>query len=498
MGTFAGFGMSLFFVLSGFVIHYNYSKLVTEQGPSGYLKFMWARFSRLYPMFLFVLLADYFINSKVMVSSMDALEAFRALPWFILFMQSWFYEIIGSNSLIYQIGWNLPLTWSISTEWFFYITYLLLAYPIVSVSRNRHWAEVRIVAVIFAWIVIFWIAAALVFDQREIIDKWAFQKFGLIATQKNGNQDSFVRWVLYFSPYARIGEFVTGCLVCGLYLSVKDKSVTRREGKIGLLLTWGALMTIPVCLFLMHTPTPIFYGIRKVSDNIGLAPFIAVLIFCIARYKNVISKFLAWRPIISMGEASYSIYLIHMLVFVWITRAVSGAYLPMTVAGIIFGLARFVLILSFLIILSLGLYAILEVPARTWLRSLWRENAAIQWRVIGILLAPLCMAGMIFLGLNWFGKGGGYDPEIIIRSATYGANCGAVEGNVTQHIQSECSKGETCEYTIDFKKLGDTAPGCGKDYRVKYSCKNGIIRSAIIVPGEAGLGSRITLDCSRK
>jgi peptidoglycan/LPS O-acetylase OafA/YrhL len=36
----AGFGMTLFFVLSGFVIHYNYRKVTTE-GVSGVGRFLW-------------------------------------------------------------------------------------------------------------------------------------------------------------------------------------------------------------------------------------------------------------------------------------------------------------------------------------------------------------------------------------------------------------------------------------------------------------------------
>ena len=45
----SGFGMTLFFVLSGFVIHYNYARLVSDGGPRGIAAFLWARFARLNP-----------------------------------------------------------------------------------------------------------------------------------------------------------------------------------------------------------------------------------------------------------------------------------------------------------------------------------------------------------------------------------------------------------------------------------------------------------------
>jgi peptidoglycan/LPS O-acetylase OafA/YrhL len=47
----SGFGMSLFFVLSGFVIHYNYATLVTAGGFRGTAACLWGRFARLYRCF---------------------------------------------------------------------------------------------------------------------------------------------------------------------------------------------------------------------------------------------------------------------------------------------------------------------------------------------------------------------------------------------------------------------------------------------------------------
>src|SRR3984885_16373131 len=48
----SGFGMTLFFVLSGFVIHYNYAGLVTDGRLRGIAAFLWARFAPLYSLFL--------------------------------------------------------------------------------------------------------------------------------------------------------------------------------------------------------------------------------------------------------------------------------------------------------------------------------------------------------------------------------------------------------------------------------------------------------------
>jgi peptidoglycan/LPS O-acetylase OafA/YrhL len=48
--------------------------------------------------------------------------------------QSWIYAVWGEFSLIYQYPslWVMQVSWSISTEWFFY-----LIYPLICVLLNR-------------------------------------------------------------------------------------------------------------------------------------------------------------------------------------------------------------------------------------------------------------------------------------------------------------------------------------------------------------------------
>ena len=60
----SGFGMTLFFVLSGFVVHYNYGNLVTKGRLRGIAAFLWARFARLYPLFLLMMLVYVALSSR--------------------------------------------------------------------------------------------------------------------------------------------------------------------------------------------------------------------------------------------------------------------------------------------------------------------------------------------------------------------------------------------------------------------------------------------------
>jgi peptidoglycan/LPS O-acetylase OafA/YrhL len=133
--------MTLFFVLSGFVIHDNYAGQVTDGGLRGIAAYLWARFSRLYPLLLLTLVGYVLISRKHYEFWTGHPDEFRgvlqALPYFLLWIQSRLYKPIGDTSLIYAIGGSTSLTWSISTEWFFYFVFPLVAWLILRSRAPR-------------------------------------------------------------------------------------------------------------------------------------------------------------------------------------------------------------------------------------------------------------------------------------------------------------------------------------------------------------------------
>ena len=103
------------------------------------------------------------------------------------------------------------------------------------------------------------------------------------------------------------------------------------------------------------------------SLNFALAPSAAMLIFCAARYRNVATQMLMSRPALLLGDASYSIYLLHfnaLVLIAWLTESA-----PHSVA-----FDAITLVISMLIILlsSIVLYRYFERPARNWLRKRWQ------------------------------------------------------------------------------------------------------------------------------
>ncbi|MEO1383498.1 MAG: acyltransferase [Bacteroidota bacterium] len=111
--------VDFFFVLSGFIICHVYGeRLLKPTGPI-VRKYLWARFSRLYPLHVFALLLcipligfQFLLNEEM---SMQALVNFYQPSEF--FIQLFFLQVTG---ITHSYAWNVP-SWSIAAEWWVYI-----------------------------------------------------------------------------------------------------------------------------------------------------------------------------------------------------------------------------------------------------------------------------------------------------------------------------------------------------------------------------------------
>lgn len=355
-------GMSLFFILSGFVIHYNYSNIVGNgKGWTGLWNFFVARFARLYPLYLVILvyqvLFDYsYSNLQPTTKSV--------LPVYLLMAQSWFYWPIGKYGLIYELGLLIPLTWSISTEWFFY-----LCYPAIKVMLTKLKGIGTKLFVCLAFSFVSYCVLLVAAQHTDLINKFGVHLFGKTSDAANVGQYVFSRWLIYMSPYSRISEFILGCLCASIYMDYQKKFPSAREEKCGLICLLIVIAATTLLHFFIFLPPNIpgsLAAINGIHMSFGFAPFLALIIFCCARYQNFISRFLSSSMLVLGGEASYSLYLWHMLV----VMAMRWEAAP--VNSFIVGMGDFLRLLPSIgmaVGLSLVSWRIIELPARDWLRK---------------------------------------------------------------------------------------------------------------------------------
>src|SRR5437016_12829380 len=128
----ADVGVSFFFVLSGFILTYNYADVFRDGvSAAGYKRFVWDRLTKIYPVHFLTLLLVLPIATFSPHLPLD----WRAVPFHLLLLQCFW----PSASPAFSKYLNVP-SWSISCEWFFY----LLA-PVVmffALGNRRRWVPV--------------------------------------------------------------------------------------------------------------------------------------------------------------------------------------------------------------------------------------------------------------------------------------------------------------------------------------------------------------------
>jgi peptidoglycan/LPS O-acetylase OafA/YrhL len=309
--TLSGLGMTLFFALSGFVIHYNYG--TTMQQPGGLRKFATARFSRLYPLYIVLFLFDFFLtyshqDASCGVAGHPAAVLF-ALPYYLTLTQDWVFGVICKNNLIYQYGMMAQVSWSISAELFFYLVYCL--YGRWAITQRP---IVLFLVTAFGYVLLFAFITEC-FLHRRAIENAAFAAFGPIATEQNGYQDSLIRWLYYFWPISQLVHFIGGVAVAQAFMTRKPIAL---RGTLLVPLCLGAALATHFYLYQVIAPSNAFVGGNASSFE---GPLVVLSIWALAIWpKTGVARLLSCSFIVKSGEASYSLYLLHAFLFEQIER----------------------------------------------------------------------------------------------------------------------------------------------------------------------------------
>lgn len=330
----AYFGMSLFFVLSGFVIYYTYAAAF-ERGPlreTIYVFFV-HRFARIYPLYIVSIV----VSLVVLPSQLSSVGPVTALAYLTL-TQSWFNR---------EMAIFAP-SWSISTEWFFYVAFIPLVFVLRYVKRPL------LVLALFSPLLAFVLIQ--VFNNG-----YTFLTAWLTPILMHGPESAGVwGWFIYMNPLLRFMEFALGALAAKAYLSPgKAPSATVGEAFAGLSVAWCAL---GICTDqFANSPT-----IGNLTPNFVYAPAIAILLFCSCRFNLSLNRWLTLRPLVFGGNISYSVYVWSFFAITFLQTRDPGA--PSIVAYFQAAAQTLGSIILTTIFAYLS-YRIIERPARAFLRS---------------------------------------------------------------------------------------------------------------------------------
>lgn len=310
-----GQGVSFFFVLSGFILFHVYPKLDTWTEKCHFWR---ARVARIWPALAFSLFLFFLISP----SKWEWTTALCNL----LMVHAW----IPDSKYFYS--YNAP-SWSISTEFFFY-----LVFPFLLVNWTKNW-----------WVRLL-VSCCVVVSAIFILD-YLFP----------ASYDSIMPGILYISPVIRIFEFIFGMCVSFLWHKSRP-NIHWSESRATFYEIASVLVFVASMLSMHYLQALIIAALSRYSLSLWISTsgsmFAAgILIYVISIGRGRISKWLSNPLLILLGEISFSLYLIHQILMRFYQSNIAAfPRLPNPIPLAIFWL---VLLLS-----SYLMWSIIEKPSR--------------------------------------------------------------------------------------------------------------------------------------
>jgi peptidoglycan/LPS O-acetylase OafA/YrhL len=330
------FGVSFFFVLSGFILSYVYSGRMESVGL---YRFYTSRFSKVWPSHIFTLL--------LVVAFLPSAEwVFGAKDGWLVALLNVFLLQSAVPVPAYYFSFNM-VSWSISAELFFYAVF-----PFLLSGLNKNWYFKLAVLLLLGGVSVF------IFDLsgRDYYspDKWTeFSGYGLA----------------YISPLFRVQEFFMGMLLFKVFDYIKG----WRGFGFALCTALEVLCVVSV-VYLTQGIVAASYSLVGPGNNasgefwahFAISLFFGLVVVCFAINKGLMSKILKQRLFVVLGEISFAMYLIHQIVFRFYMSH-KNMFEPLPKDAI------FPLLVITAFVFAYGIWRFVELPAQAQLKNMFSK-----------------------------------------------------------------------------------------------------------------------------
>ncbi|MFK7765905.1 MAG: acyltransferase family protein [Mariniblastus sp.] len=359
-------GVSFFFVLSGFILTYVYFNRLKTRGEI--VRFYFTRWARIWPLHIVTLIVFMLLIPNILIDEPVKLICNALL------LQSWIPNFTWAFS-------GNGVSWSISTEAFFY-----LMFPVLFAGTERDF-----------W----WKYAAVIASTISIILLLQFCHERLPSSD----------WPQYsvmprVNPLLRLAEFATGMAIGHLFMN--SSAPTKRNfwmdtiyelASIGLMI--GFYIGIRTLFIVFPFPEVLRLALLMSSPCFCFA----LIIYCFAHSVGAFSRVFSTRLLVYLGEISFSFYMIHNIVILALRKV---RWVPAEPDGVVFFVGSFVISVC-----AAGmLYAIVEIPAKNCLVRVFdwfspkkhdRVRKTINATAIARLVIHLVAIGIpFFIAIQYF------------------------------------------------------------------------------------------------
>jgi len=300
-------GVDLFFVLSGFILSFVHQSDFNLLSLREVLRFYLLRLARILPVHYFVLLYYLLFYGAL------ALVTHQPFHHYLGDMRDFTLNICNIHAWGFctMLNWNCP-SWSVSAEWFAY-----LSFPFLCLIFLRFQSRFSNLFIFFSCFIVL--------------------TFCCILKGTTG-----IGWTFDGGLLRIVTEFPAGCALYNLYKLGKPPQWLLPACIIGSIL--GAYLNFP---------------------EYTLALMLAGLIYGLTETQG----FLASRPMVHLGEISYSVYMVHSFIcgkFEGLDKHFGIVTPLLSIQNVIF----FLLIIGTILLVGEAVYRYVEVPCRNTIRKL--------------------------------------------------------------------------------------------------------------------------------
>lgn len=288
-GCFGAWGVSLFLMMSGFLMSYRY--LQKSNTPTFGFSFVWSKLKKLYPLHIIMMIAKLPFAFVYLFRGWISLALLLvAICLNVTLLQIWI-----PNESLYTLL-NGP-------SWFMCVIALAyLFFPLfLSALRN-----IDSVLSAFKMLMIFIIVHVF---------------FSLVSTYllKAGFNPEYIKWLTYYFPPVRCCDFGIGGILGWLYLHRASRESSHHE-------SWFQISCLLFCFLLVaasmyvYTYRVTILGLDSFMFSLLFLPSTMLLIWLLSTATGVVEKAWSIKPLQWVAEMSPYAFLIHDVVirYVWI------------------------------------------------------------------------------------------------------------------------------------------------------------------------------------
>lgn len=284
-----GWGVSIFFVLSGFLMLLLYYDRDGMDNVNG-VHFAIDKIAGIYPLHIAMLLLNYIIQFVANFGQPGKILDIINNYWvkFVVdasLMQAW----IPNKSYYYSIN---SVSWYLSVCLFLYAVFPF-SLKLIKKYKGNFNAVLSIVIIL-----IIQIAVALVAKDITLFDAIS---------------DDFGRWVVYIFPVYRLGDFLIGCNVAYIFKNMKKEEAkkTTSQTVIFSFLEIGVVVLTVFCQYMRERGGFVIFE-KGLSNNVMYIPISVAFILLFVIKKGIFTTILTNKFLVWFGDISKYTFLIQI------------------------------------------------------------------------------------------------------------------------------------------------------------------------------------------